>query len=204
MGSGNQWSTAGLFCIGSSTLPHLRKWFPDWIVNDMRMLADDRKLLVDWVTVWHADLEQLRIWSDKWLLSFNPDKCKVMHVWSQLEVSRHIAAGQHSTQIVAEWRPRKKWIWDKECFIILYKSFVRPHLEFAIQAWSPYFKRDRPIECLGKVQRRVTKFVKGFKSLGYEARLHKLGLQNYNRQRESEERGLLVLLDFLFYCIVHV
>jgi len=23
---------------------------------------------------------------------------------------------------------------DKECFVILYKTFVRPHLEFAIQA----------------------------------------------------------------------
>jgi len=30
---------------------------------------------------------------------------------------------------------------DKEYFVILYKSFVRPHLEFAIQAWSSYFKR---------------------------------------------------------------
>jgi len=27
-----------------------------------------------------TDLDQLSIWSDKWLLSFNPDKCKVMHV----------------------------------------------------------------------------------------------------------------------------
>jgi len=47
-------------------------------------------------------------------------------------------------------------------------------LEFAIQASSPYFKRD--IKCLEKVQRRATKVVKGFKSLSYEARLHKLGL----------------------------
>ena len=31
---------------------------------------------------------------------------------------------------------------DKECFNILYKSFVRLHKEYAIQAWSPYLKRD--------------------------------------------------------------
>ena len=63
---------------------------------------------------------------------------------------------------------------DKECFTILYKSFVRPHMEFAIQAWSPYLKRD--IECLEKVQRRATKLVKGFKKLSYQDRLRKLGL----------------------------
>ena len=54
---------------------------------------------------------------------------------------------------------------DKEYFLILYKSFVRPHMEFAIQAWSPYLKRD--IECLEKVQNRATKLVKRLKNLRY-------------------------------------
>ena len=58
-------------------------------------------------------------------------------------------------------------------------------LEFAIQAWSPYFKRD--IECLEKVQRRATKVVKGFKSLSDEARLHKLGLTTlYDRRLRGD------------------
>ena len=56
---------------------------------------------------------------------------------------------------------------DKECFMILCKSFVRPHMEFAIQAWSPYLKRD--IECLEKL-------VRGFKKLCYEDKLRKLNL----------------------------
>ena len=57
----------------------------DWIVNDMRMFADNRKLwskisrLSDCVRL-QADLDPLSIWSDKFLLSFNPDECKVMHV----------------------------------------------------------------------------------------------------------------------------
>ena len=49
------------------------------------MFADDTKL---WTTIsvrndnqklWD-DLRKLKDWSDKWLLKFNPDKCKVMHV----------------------------------------------------------------------------------------------------------------------------
>jgi len=37
---------------------------------------------------------------------------------------------------------------DKECFTLLYRTFIRPHLEYAIQVWSPYMKRD--IECQRK------------------------------------------------------
>jgi len=44
---------------------------------------------------------------------------------------------------------------DKTSFLILYKGFIRPHLEYAIQAWSPYLKKD--IEYLDKVQRRAPK-----------------------------------------------
>jgi len=31
---------------------------------------------------------------------------------------------------------------DMQSFLIIYKSFVRPHLEYAIQAWSPYLRKD--------------------------------------------------------------
>ena len=34
----------------------------------------------------------------------------------------------------------------------LYKLYVRPHLEFAVAAWSPWTVAD--IECLEKVQKR--------------------------------------------------
>jgi len=40
---------------------------------------------------------------------------------------------------------------DAQSFLIIYKGFVRPHLEYATQAWSPYLRRD--IDCLEKVQR---------------------------------------------------
>ena len=31
---------------------------------------------------------------------------------------------------------------DDEIYLILYKTFIRPHLEFAISVWSPYLKSD--------------------------------------------------------------
>ena len=54
----------------------------------------------------------------------------------------------------------------EESLKTLYCSYVRPHLEYCIQAWSPYFTKD--IEKLEKVQKRATKLLWKLKSLPYE------------------------------------
>ena len=54
---------------------------------------------------------------------------------------------------------------SKENVIRLYKSLVRPRLEFCIQAWSPYFRND--IDVLERVQRRATKLIEGYGKLSY-------------------------------------
>ncbi len=41
---------------------------------------------------------------------------------------------------------------DRHTFLNLYKQYVRPHLEFAVQAWSPWTQQDK--ELLEKVQKR--------------------------------------------------
>jgi len=74
---------------------------------------------------------------------------------------------------------------DKECFTLLYRTFIRPHLEYAIQVWSPYMKRD--IECLEKVQRRATKLVSWLKNCSYEDRLVKLGLTSLEERRRRDD-----------------
>lgn len=76
---------------------------------------------------------------------------------------------------------------DKQCFILLYKTFIRPHLEYAIQVWSPYKRGD--IECLEKVQRRATKLVFALRNCSYEDRLVKLGLTTLEERRR---RGDLI------------
>ena len=78
---------------------------------------------------------------------------------------------------------------DKKSFLIIYIGFIRPHLEYAIQAWCPYLKGD--IEHLEKVQRRATKLTRGYSKLSYERRLGKLNLTTL---RTRKQRGDLVKL----------
>jgi len=47
---------------------------------------------------------------------------------------------------------------DIEDFRLLYKTYIRPHLEFCIQAWSPHFVKD--ITILENVQKAATNLVR--------------------------------------------
>ena len=56
----------------------------------------------------------------------------------------------------------------------LYKSIVRPHLDYCVQAWRPHYRKD--IDKLEKVQRKATKMVEGLEGYSYSDRLRILGL----------------------------
>ena len=47
-----------------------------------------------------------------------------------------------------------------------YKVIVRPHLEYCLQAWRPYRKKD--IDTLEHIQRRATKIIPELRDLSYE------------------------------------
>ena len=79
---------------------------------------------------------------------------------------------------------RKLWIhfrWPKRCFTMLYKTYIRPHLEYAVQAWSPHLKKD--IALLEKVQRRATKLIPCIRHLSYADRLKETKLYSLEQRR---------------------
>ena len=74
---------------------------------------------------------------------------------------------------------------DKDMFLNLYKSIVRPHLEYAVTVCAPLYKKD--MIAIENVQRRATKLVTNIKHLSYKERLKKLGLPSLEYRRERAD-----------------
>ena len=145
------------------------------------------------------DLDRLISWAEKWQMEFNTDKCKVLHIgknnsnfayemqgqWletsdrerdlgvivsNDLKTHRQCVEASRMLAIINKNVSYK----SKEVITKLYNSYVRPHLEYCIQAWRPYHRCD--IDMLETVQRRVTKLVPSLKRLSYEDRLNALNM----------------------------
>ena len=55
---------------------------------------------------------------------------------------------------------------EKQLIVPLYKAIVRPHLEYCIQAWRQYHKKD--IDKLEIIKRRAPKMIPGLRDLSYK------------------------------------
>ena len=156
------------------------------------------------------DLDSLQRWSEKWLLRFNATKCKRMHMGGTNQGTEYKLGGEvipHDTEekdlgvIITEdgkssrqcaaaankamckLRIIKRTFkhYDKKCFTMLYRTYIRPHLEYAVQAWCPYLKKD--ITMLEKVQRRATKLIPSIRHLSYTERLRATKLYSLEQRR---------------------
>ena len=76
---------------------------------------------------------------------------------------------------------------SKNSFLLLYRTYIRPHLEYCAPIWSPYLAKD--IDALEQVQHCATKLVKSLCTLPYEDRLISLQLQSLYCRRQ---RGDLI------------
>jgi len=161
-------------------------------------------------TILQEDIGKLQLWSQKWLLSFNEEKCKVIHFGAKNPAYKYTMGGTTLATTVKEkdlgiiitpdLKPSEQVIraasaansmlarvkrtftcMDQEMFLPIYKTLVRPHMEYAIQAWCPYLQKD--INKLEKVQRRATKLVPALADLAYEERLAKLKLTTLKERR---------------------
>ena len=67
----------------------------------------------------------------------------------------------------------------------LYKSLVRPHMEYAVSSWSPHYVKDKAL--LERVQHRFTRLFKDLRGLEYGERLNALGLWSLEERRNRAD-----------------
>ena len=156
------------------------------------------------------DLDKLVKWSGKWQMLLNFRKCKCIHIGhgnmdeeykmgdavlgrttqekyfrvtfsGDMKVSEQCgSAASTRNQIIGLIR-RTITYKEKQLNVPLYKAIVRPHLEYCIQAWRPYRKKD--IDKLERIQRRATKIIPELRDLSYESRLLQCGLTTLETRR---------------------
>ena len=74
---------------------------------------------------------------------------------------------------------------DKEMFLNLFKSLIKPHLEYATTIWSPIYKKDA-IQT-ENVQRRAIRLVTSLEHVSYPERLKTLGLPTLEYRRDRAD-----------------
>ena len=153
------------------------------------------------------DLNKLIEWSEKSQMLFNFGKCKCLHtghgnedaqytmgdtvlnttlkekdlgltIRADMKVSEQCGiAAVKGNQILGLIR-RNIVFKEKELIIPLYKTIVRLHLEYCIQAWRPYRKKD-----IDMLERRATKTIQKLRNISYEMRLKECGLTTLETRR---------------------
>ena len=106
---------------------------------------------------------------------------QVLCSYHYLKPSQQCVKAASKARSILGWINRHFGSLNADEFKILYKIYVRPHMEFCIQAWSPYLQKD--IRCLEKIQRRATKVVHGLNNIAYDDRLEILGLLSLEKRR---------------------
>jgi hypothetical protein len=186
------------------------------IISKIGKFADDSKLgksinsAAD-ESLLANDLSTLVEWSNQWQMTFNVEKCAVMHLGKNnnqhqyrlgdnilkgsvnerdlgVIVDRTMKFSEQANSAVTKANATLGMIRrtitckNKDIITRLYKALVRPKLEYCVQAWRPYLRKD--IDKMERVQHRATKMIEECKGLCYEDRLKATGLTTLEDRRE--------------------
>ncbi len=162
-----------------------------------------------------ADLACLERWEELWLIKFNTSKCKVMHLnFNNNDNMSHSLDGTVLDPIDEEkdlgllttcnldWKENiytcikeanrmMAWITrnivnkERNVMLNIFKTLVRPKLEYCVQIWNPVARHGNwsIIVELESVQRRFTRMINEIGTLPYSERLLALGLTTLAERR---------------------
>ena len=180
--------------------------------SDRGLLQDDLNSLFDWSNKWKLNFNSSKCVhmhlgkkSEATYYMKNPDLTETQIKSSECErdlgifINQSLKPSDHITKISARASQilgcikRSFTYLDQDMLVTLYKTIVRPILEYGSPVWSPHLQKDK-IE-IEKIQRRATKLIPGLKDLPYSERLRILGLPTllYRRDRQDLIQVYLIL-----------
>ena len=161
-----------------------------------RMLdAEDATLVIQ------EDLRKLIEWTTTWQMDFNPSKCQALHLGSRngettysvngqdvvsvekdlgvhidkkLSFNYHTECATNKANKILGMLRRSFDYMDERTLTLLFKSLVRPHLEYCHAVAFP--RTIGQMKSIEAVQRRATKSIRRLHDLPYEDRLKELKL----------------------------
>lgn len=200
-----------LFIIYINDLPHGLSSFISLFADDLKLLSSTKNVLItqsdlDYLTNWQ------NMWLLKF--NTNDKKCKVMHVGKNNPMTEYYLNGQPLPKITEEkdlgvlvsdkltwdlhirqsinkansimgWVSRNIISKEKNVMLNIYKSLIRPQLEYCVQIWNltPRYGNWALILEIEKVQRDFTRRIQGLGLLSYRDRLTELDLTTLLERR---------------------
>ena len=160
------------------------------------------------------DIDTLGRWAVAWQMEFNVSKCKTMHfgrnnlgvryfmdglmldeatserdlgvmIYSNLKVSEQCQLAYLRANRMLGLVKRTIHHRNPDLLVRMYKSLVRPHLEYCSPVWSPHYNKDKAL--LERVQHRFTHLFGNLKGLTYETRLRNLKLWTLEERRNHSD-----------------
>ena len=169
-----------------------------------------------------ADLNSIAQWASDNKIAFNISKSSVIHLGSnniklpyllngtklspketirdlgilidcKLNFHNQCAAAAKKAIGTAHYIMKSFSFLNPYLFTTLFKTFIRPHLEYCIQVWRPHCKKS--IDLLEKAQRKITKWCPGLRNTPYATRLQILKLSTL--QARFDRGDLIETYKFL-------
>ncbi|CAF0763003.1 unnamed protein product [Brachionus calyciflorus] len=168
----------------------------DNLKNFYSLFADDTKLeaISDQDSKQKSlsdDLNKINRWINDWLIKLNEEKCKVLHFGRENPEFNYCLNGKPPVKTESErdlsiiFSKDLKWTSQINSSINsicrLYKTFVRPQLEYGVSVSQPNLKKD--IHAMESVQRRATKLVPELRKFSYDEKLKKTNLLSLEARR---------------------
>ena len=119
------------------------------------------------------------------LRSVEEEKDKGVTVHHSLKPSTHCKKISDIASAVLRQLSKNFHFRDRHVFRKLYIQYVRPHVEFASPAWSPWNETDKAM--IEKVQIKAVNMISGLVGRTYEEKCSELGLDTLKERRKKQD-----------------